>query len=64
MPTGISREAINGLLGGNSQFALIDVRESGEYGSTQIPKFQIDIPRQLQFQIQDAIPVEDFQVEL
>ncbi len=34
MATGISCDDLKGLLGCDSQFALIDVRESGEYNST------------------------------
>lgn len=64
MATGISCETLRELLGGNSQFALIDVRESGEYNSTHIPNSSLISRRQLEFQIPDAIPVKDVHVVL
>ena len=64
MATGISCEALRELLGSSSQFALVDVRESGEYNSTHIPNSSLISRRQLEFQIPEAIPIKDVQLVL
>ena len=44
MASAISPQALKALLDGDSQFALIDVRDTGEYNSTHIPDSSL-IPR-------------------
>ena len=44
------------LLGGNSQFALIDVRDTGEYNSSHIPGASLIPRRRLEFQMRDSVP--------
>ena len=52
----ISPEALNSLLSSNSQFALIDVREAGEYNSSHIPG-STSLPRRLlEFNMLAAVP--------
>lgn len=51
-----SPESLKNLLSGDSQFALIDVREAGEYNSTHIPGSTL-IPRRLmEFNVAVAVP--------
>ena len=52
----ISPENLDALLAGSSQFALIDVREVGEYNSTHIPGASLISRRQLEFQMPQAVP--------
>jgi rhodanese-related sulfurtransferase len=52
----VSPEALKGLLEGNSPFALIDVREAGEYNSSHIPGASLLARRQLEFLMPDAVP--------
>jgi len=51
VPSGISPKALKGLLAGNSQLALIDVREAGEYNSSHIPGASLIARRQLESQL-------------
>ena len=54
-----SPEALKGLLNSGSEFALIDVREAGEYNSTHISG-STSIPRRLlEFRMQAAVPSAD-----
>ncbi len=52
----ISPAALKQLLEGNLQFALIDVREAGEYNSTHIPGASLISRRQLEFMMPHAVP--------
>ena len=52
----ISAEALSGLLDGNESFALIDVREAGEYNSTHIPGASLIPRRELEFRIAASVP--------
>ena len=52
----ISPQDLKGLLDGNSQFALIDVREAGEYNSSHIPGASLIPRRMLEFQVGQAVP--------
>ena len=51
-----SPETLKSLLNGGSQFALIDVREAGEYNSSHIPGSSLIPRRQLEFQMPVAVP--------
>jgi cysteine-S-conjugate beta-lyase len=58
----ISPQALQEILEDKVQFALIDVREPGEYNSTHIPDSSL-IPRgHLEFQMSTAVPVQNAQV--
>ena len=56
MTSEVSPGTLNDLLSGSSQFALIDVREPGEYNSSHIPGAGLIPRRQLESQIGDAVP--------
>ena len=58
----IAAEDLSSLLEGNSQFALIDVREAGEYNSTHIIDSSLIPRRQLESQMSAAVPVKGCQV--
>ena len=58
----ISAEALQALLDGDSQFALIDVREAGEYNSSHIPGSSLIPRRQLESQMSAAVPFNEVQV--
>ncbi len=60
----ISPQALNSLLEGDASFALIDVREAGEYNSTHIPGSSLISRRHLEFQMAAAVPFVDSQVVL
>ena len=60
----ISPEALKSLLEGNSQFALIDVREPGEYNTTHIPDSSLIPRRQLELQMSTSVPVKRAHVVL
>ena len=51
-----SPEALDSLLSSNSQFALIDVREAGEYNSSHIPGSTCIPRRLLEFNMATAAP--------
>src|SRR5436309_13556128 len=52
----IAPEALKSLLDGSTPFALIDVREAGEYNSSHIPGASL-IPRpQLEFLVSHVVP--------
>src|SRR5271166_6276166 len=54
--------ALSSLLAGKSQFALIDVREPGEYNSAHIPASSLIPRRQLEFQMYTAVPVQNVRI--
>ena len=56
MPALISPQSLDALLKGSSQFALIDVRETGEYNNAHIPGASLIPRRDLEAQIADAVP--------
>ena len=60
----ISPQALKALLDGNSQFALIDVREPGEYNSTHIPDSSLIPRRLLEYQMFEAVPIKSVRVVL
>ena len=59
-----SPQELKGLLEGNTRFALIDVRDPGEYNSSHIPGSSL-IPRRLiELQIEQAVPAKAVPVVL
>lgn len=56
MPTTISPQSLDALLKGGSPFALIDVRETGEYNNAHIPGASLIPRRDLEAQMADAVP--------
>ncbi len=52
----IAPEALKSLLDGSTPFALIDVREAGEYNSSHIPGASLIARRQLEFQVPHVVP--------
>lgn len=60
----ITADKLNSLLEGESQFALIDVREAGEYNSSHIRDSSLIPRRLLEFQMSTAVPVKDAHVVL
>ena len=56
MPSTISCTDLAGLFDGNAPFALIDVREAGEYNSSHIPGSSLIPRRALEFLIADSVP--------
>lgn len=60
----VSPEDLNTLLERGAKFALIDVREAGEYNSTHIPDSSLISRRDLEFQMSTAVPVNNAQVVL
>ena len=52
----ISAEALAALLESDQSFALIDVREVGEYNSTHIPESSLIPRRELEFRITASVP--------
>ncbi len=62
MAGSISPDALKSLLSGDSQFALIDVREAGEYNSSHIPGSSLIPRRQLEFQMPAAVPFKGARV--
>ena len=50
------------LLNGDKPFALIDVRESGEYNSSHIPGAALIPRRRIEFIIEDSVPAKNVQV--
>src|SRR5207247_1907822 len=55
----IAAHALKGLLEGAAPFALIDVREAGEYNSSHIPGASLIARRQLELSIKHAVPLTD-----
>ena len=60
----ISAEALADLLEGRASFALIDVREAGEYNSSHIPGSSLIPRRELEFRIAASVPYREAQVVL
>jgi rhodanese-related sulfurtransferase len=60
----ISSQALKGLLEGRSPFALIDVREAGEYNSSHIPGASLIARRQLELLMPSAVPFKGTRVVL
>ena len=60
----ISSSSLSDLLWGTSQFALIDVREPGEYNSAHIPGAGLIPRRRLEFQMPLAVPFKATKVVL
>ncbi|MDE2843816.1 MAG: rhodanese-like domain-containing protein, partial [Chloroflexota bacterium] len=58
----ISPEALAKLLESKDSFALIDVREAGEYNSTHIPEASLIPRRELEFRIAASVPHREAQV--
>ncbi|PYO54840.1 MAG: hypothetical protein DMD83_21600, partial [Candidatus Rokuibacteriota bacterium] len=56
MASTISPETLTGLLEGRSPFALIDVREAGEYNSSHIPGASPIARRHLEFLMPHTVP--------
>ena len=56
VPTTISPLSLDALLKGSEPFALIDVRETGEYNNAHIPGASLIPRRDLESQIGDAVP--------
>jgi rhodanese-related sulfurtransferase len=56
MAATIAPQALKTLLAGDAPFALIDVREAGEYNSSHIPGASSIPRRQLEFVIPHAVP--------
>ena len=52
----ISAQDLNGLFNSDSQFALIDVRETGEYNSTHIPGSSLMPRRRIEHTVEASIP--------
>ncbi len=52
----VTPEELNALLQGDTPFALLDVREAGEYNSTHIPGACWLPRRRLEFQLLDSVP--------
>src|SRR5437870_7857359 len=52
----IAPQTLKGLLEGSAPFALIDVREAGEYNSSHIPGASLIARRQLELQVPPAVP--------
>ena len=60
----IAPKALQALLEGNSPFALIDVREAGEYNSSHIAGASFIARRQLEFVMPQSVPFPDTPVVL
>ena len=58
----ISPEVLANLLESKASFALIDVREAGEYNSTHIPEASLIPRRELEFRIAASVPHTGAQV--
>ncbi|PYN80244.1 MAG: sulfurtransferase [Candidatus Rokuibacteriota bacterium] len=58
----IAPEALKGLFDGTAPFALIDVREAGEYNSSHIPGASLIARRQLELQMPHAVPFKGTRV--
>jgi rhodanese-related sulfurtransferase len=52
----IASAVVKDRLDGRSSFALIDVREAGEFNSSHIPGASLIPRRQLEFQMREAVP--------
>ncbi len=59
MPSMISDSELDALLKGDTPFALIDVRESGEYNSSHIPGACLIPRRRIEFIIEESVPAKN-----
>ena len=57
-----SPETLKSLLASDSEFALVDVRDPGEYNSSHIPGSSLIPRRRLEFQIKAAVPFKGAKV--
>src|ERR1700756_49724 len=64
MAAKIAPEALKTLLTSDASFALIDVREAGEYNSSHIPGASLIARRQLEFVMPQAVPFPGARVVL
>ena len=62
MSTMISDAELDALLDGDTPFALIDVRESGEYNSSHIPGACLIPRRRIEFIIEESVPAKGVEV--
>ncbi len=62
MTNRISSKELDALLKGTDQFALIDVREVGEYNSSHIPRASLIPRKQLEFDMAESVPFSGTQV--
>ncbi|MDA0264191.1 MAG: rhodanese-like domain-containing protein [Chloroflexi bacterium] len=62
MANKISSQDLKNLMDGDSPYALIDVRESGEYNATHIPGAALIPRRRIEFIIGDSVPFKGTQV--
>ena len=62
MANKISTQDLKKLLEGKSPFALIDVRESGEYNATHIPGAALIPRRRIEYIIESSVPYKGTQV--
>ncbi len=62
MVASITPADLNALFDGSTPFALLDVREAGEYNSTHIPGASWLPRRRLEFQMADSVPFKGVQV--
>src|SRR5262245_39369221 len=60
----IAPHALKALLASDASFALIDVREAGEYNSSHIPGASLVARRQLEFAMPAAVPFTGARVVL
>jgi rhodanese-related sulfurtransferase len=58
MTNKISAKDLNALMQGKSKFALIDVREAGEYNSSHIADSSLISRRELEFRMDVSVPVK------
>ena len=58
----IASNALKDLLDGKSPFALIDVRESGEYNATHIPGAALIPRRRIEYIIESSVPFKGTQI--
>ena len=64
MASAITPEKLQALLAGSEPFALIDVREAGEYNSSHIPGASAIARRQLELVLPHAVPFRGVRVVL
>ena len=62
MPEKISAPQLHALMQGSAPYALIDVRESGEYNSSHIPGASLIPRRRIEFIIEESIPAKNVPV--
>ena len=62
MAQNISSHDLNDLLEGKAPFALIDVREAGEYNATHIPGAALIPRRRIEYIIESSVPFKGTKV--